>query len=830
MKVPKLSLLCTLLLVLSGCAQLQLPGTTPGPSPEPVVVASPTGVAAPTATPSAIPVPTPLPSEQFERAEYARYIGDWEGAVSAYRSLLSQPTTSEGLRLQASLRLVQVYTADAAHAEAIAVLEPLITAAPDDATLGAAHLLLANALRDSGQGITATHHYSLAMAMEPLLASYALQWIGDIHYGDRDYSAAALAYDSALTESMTASRRAGLLEKLGLSLAASGDYAGAMGAYDTILELAQIPQYRARIMFLAAETAEIFGDTGEAYRRMTELVTTYPTISPAHSALVKLVEGGQPVDDLLRGLVNYHARAYPQAVQAFARVMNDDPGHDGTSHYYAALSFLATENLDQALSEFDMVIETHPGDVYVPDSWMGKARILLAQDRIEDAMVAYETGIALYAGRAELPQPVWIVLDRLTSAGAWAETAAYLAELADSYPNDPRAAEARFRSGMLRYRAGDLPGAQRAWQALTLWYPHDPQAQAAWFWLGKTYLTESQTSGGRDLAPMAGVSRTVPPISDTLHLSASHALNQALSLGPFDYYGLRAADLLTGRAPFETHPDPDAVCTGNAARSEAESWLQNWLGLEPDTSVGELPATLLNDDRLRRGALLLDLGYFDEGRAELEQLRVETANDALTQYRLALFFRDIGLYRSSIAASTTLWRLSPSQDLRTLPRFIGCLAYPTYYSDLVEAEAATHELSPLFVYALLRQESLFEGAATSSAAAHGLMQVIPPTGEYIAQSLGWPPGYQTRDLYRPIVSVRFGAWYLAEQTGLADGNPFVAMAAYNGGPGNSLRWWRAAEGDTDLFAEIITFSETRTYVRRIREHYAAYVFLYGGPD
>jgi soluble lytic murein transglycosylase len=831
MKVTTLSRVCILLLVLSGCTQLQLPNAVPTRSLEPALVASPTAV--PSATPSPEPTPTqtpiPLPSEQYAIAEKARDIGDWEGAVLGYRDLLTRPATAVDLRMQASLRLAQVHMAETDYAEAIVVLENLVTEASDDAVLGAAQFLLADALRISGQELLATQHYSQALAAEPLLASYAHQWIGDIHYRRGDYSTAATAYSQALTESLTTSRRVGLLEKLGLSRAASGDYAGAMAAYDEILSIAQIAQYRARIMFLAAETAEVFGHTGEAYRRMTTLVTTYPTMASAHSALVKLVDAGQPVNELLRGLINYHAGAYAPAVAAFARVMNNDPGHDGTSHYYAALSFLATDSLADALREFEMVIETHPGDVYVPDSWMGKALVLLAQQRLEAAMGAYESGISLYAGRPELPQAVWTVLDRLTTAGAWAETAEYLAQLADAFPNDPRAPEARFRSGMLRYRTGNLSDAQRSWQALTLWYPHDTYAQAAWFWLGKTYLAESQASGDMDAGPVAATG-TVTQISETLHLSASQALSRAISLGPMDFYGLRAADLLAGDAPFESQPDPEAACTGDAVQAEAESWLQNWLGLEPETAVGELPASLLDDARLRRGTLLLDLGYFDEGRAELEQLRIATADDALTQYRLALYFRDIGLYRSSIAASTTLWRLSPAQDLRTLPRFIGCLAYPTYYSDLVEAEAATHGLSPLFVYALLRQESLFEGSATSHAAAHGLMQVIPSTGAYIAQSLGWPSEYQTRDLYRPMVSVRFGVWYLVEQTGLAEGNPFVAMAAYNGGPGNSLRWWRAAEGDTDLFAEIITFSETRGYVRRIREHYAAYAYLYGGLD
>ncbi len=235
---------------------------------------------------------------------------------------------------------------------------------------------------------------------------------------------------------------------------------------------------------------------------------------------------------------------------------------------------------------------------------------------------------------------------------------------------------------------------------------------------------------------------------------------------------------------------------------------------------------MLADPRLARGTLLLSLGYFDAGRAELESLRIAYTNDPFVQYTLALVYRDIGLYRSSIIAAAALWRLSPSHNLETLPRFIGGLIYPIYYEDLLEEQAAEYDLDPLFVFALLRQESLFEGQATSFAAAHGLMQVIPSTGAGIAQALGWPPDYETADLYRPHVSVRFGIWYLTQQLAYIDNNLFAAMAAYNGGPGNSAAWWNAAAGDEDLFVELISFRETGLYVRLIREHYAKYRWLY----
>lgn len=81
------------------------------------------------------------------------------------------------------------------------------------------------------------------------------------------------------------------------------------------------------------------------------------------------------------------------------------------------------------------------------------------------------------------------------------------------------------------------------------------------------------------------------------------------------------------------------------------------------------------------------------------------------------------------------------------------------------------------------------------------------------------------DLYRPTVSVEFGAWYLASQLAHFGGDTFEALAAYNAGAGPVARW-RAA--DPDLFVEQIDYSETRSYVRQVYLHHAVYRSLLGG--
>jgi soluble lytic murein transglycosylase len=106
------------------------------------------------------------------------------------------------------------------------------------------------------------------------------------------------------------------------------------------------------------------------------------------------------------------------------------------------------------------------------------------------------------------------------------------------------------------------------------------------------------------------------------------------------------------------------------------------------------------------------------------------------------------------------------------------------------------------------------------------MQIIPDTGQQIANELNWPPSFDSEDLYRPIVSVRFGSYYLSKTRDQLNGNIYAGLAAYNAGPGNAIAWEDLAGNDPDLLLEAIRFQETRDYIRLIYEIYSTYRSLY----
>ncbi|HET7543928.1 MAG TPA: transglycosylase SLT domain-containing protein [Polyangiaceae bacterium] len=153
--------------------------------------------------------------------------------------------------------------------------------------------------------------------------------------------------------------------------------------------------------------------------------------------------------------------------------------------------------------------------------------------------------------------------------------------------------------------------------------------------------------------------------------------------------------------------------------------------------------------------------------------------------------------------------------------------YPTPYQDLVLAAAARENLSPALIFAVMRQESVFDPSAGSGAGAAGLLQLIAPTARRVAEQLKEP--FSEASLLSPDSNIRYGAHYLAQLSDYFEGNLALVAAAYNAGPEAVFRWLSAPEKiGMDAFVARIPFDETRTYVERVLGNLARYQYLSGG--
>jgi soluble lytic murein transglycosylase len=153
--------------------------------------------------------------------------------------------------------------------------------------------------------------------------------------------------------------------------------------------------------------------------------------------------------------------------------------------------------------------------------------------------------------------------------------------------------------------------------------------------------------------------------------------------------------------------------------------------------------------------------------------------------------------------------------------------YPTPYLDLVEATAQRERLPSALLFAVMRQESAFDPHAASEARAYGLLQLIAPTAQRIADQLHEP--FDEASLLTPDANIRYGAHYLSQLSGYFGGNLALVAAAYNAGPDAVFRWLAAPEKiGIDAFVARIPFDQTRTYVERVLGNLARYEYLNGG--
>jgi soluble lytic murein transglycosylase len=246
-------------------------------------------------------------------------------------------------------------------------------------------------------------------------------------------------------------------------------------------------------------------------------------------------------------------------------------------------------------------------------------------------------------------------------------------------------------------------------------------------------------------------------------------------------------------------------------------------GLDPSAPVTPGPA----DPRWAVGAALEDAGLHAASVDVYRSMISDAGDDPLELYRIARRLDEEGRTAVAARAATALLYRLPATALP--PDGLYRVAYPLAYGDLITGAAEEEDLPPLLLLALVRQESFYDPQAGSPAGALGLTQVIEPTGRAIAGQLG-VTAFSASDLYRPKVSLRFGASYLADQLAAFDGNAYHALAAYNGGPGAASAALASAARDADLFVESLEFDETKAYVRLVMEHYARYRQLYEGLD
>jgi soluble lytic murein transglycosylase len=362
---------------------------------------------------------------------------------------------------------------------------------------------------------------------------------------------------------------------------------------------------------------------------------------------------------------------------------------------------------------------------------------------------------------------LYLLGDLATDDGRDEEAQGYFRTLYRGYPTSSRADDARFRAGLIDYIAGHSREAAARFDSLVTLYPRASEATAARYWSGRAWA--------------AAGDRT----------RAQAAWRDVIAREPLSYYAGASAKRLNVAA---------------------------WTAPGGEGGPDRFPRVPAVDSAMRRITQLESLGMDTEARFEYDALEAA----ATTPDRLLATADALRAHGQTSRAIRLAWKIidAGTKDARAYR-----LAYPVVDQAELVRQARARSIDPTLVAAIIRQESSFNPHAVSVAGARGLMQVMPSVGQQIARSLGYPL-WDAGLLFDPDANLELGVTHLASS--IRQYNDIVrVLAAYNAGGSRVTRWAaKAGTNDPEVFAERISFTETRDYVRIVQRNAELYRALY----
>ena len=134
-------------------------------------------------------------------------------------------------------------------------------------------------------------------------------------------------------------------------------------------------------------------------------------------------------------------------------------------------------------------------------------------------------------------------------------------------------------------------------------------------------------------------------------------------------------------------------------------------------------------------------------------------------------------------------------------------------AETLVSEAKRNRLDLDLVLAVIFVESAGYNFAVSPVGARGLMQIMPATGEDLAQRQG-VPWHGPDALFDPVLNLKLGTSYLRHLLSRYRGNVDAALAAYNWGPGHIDRRIASGESLPQIYPQLVRDALERTVDQR----------------
>jgi soluble lytic murein transglycosylase len=482
---------------------------------------------------------------------------------------------------------------------------------------------------------------------------------------------------------------------------------------------------------------------------------------------------------------NYRKVRYKQVIQMASGWFpnkNYARPYDWRAHLYRAMSYTKRREHTQAeaiyakLEPYCANEELSGSDVYKFYSEYAYTEAALGKNEkaIELYLAAYERFKAVDEDAAG--EFLYMAADMARLAGLLEDAEKYYRNFIDSYPHSGKIEIARFLNFWIDYKRGKFKDAQKILSSIIsatneMNYDH----QRATYWFARV----AEKLGEKDVA-------------NDIYCELAAKI-------PASFYGSFSA----GRA-----------MSGNIECPESSLRTDDKAKFHDDTMLPEtewvVAAMVTSDKNMTAKVLKNAAKIIDSEGAEIDRLVASYAAKTVNNHTLA----------ANILKSISNFSATSKEYFK--------LRYTVAFEEEILAHCDFYDVSPIFVFSIARQESLFDTSAISSSYAIGLLQLLPGT----AQTLATREGYgtiETKDLQKPLTNIRFGVRFLADLVKKFDGQIALAAASYNAGPNRIKKWIENdPERELDEFIEDIPIFQTRNYVKKVMTNYAVYHYIFYG--
>ncbi|MCA9751295.1 MAG: transglycosylase SLT domain-containing protein [Gemmatimonadetes bacterium] len=646
----------------------------------------------------------------------------------------------------------------------------------------------------------AAEAYSASAAHEPLLADHASYLAGTalerLGRSEEALGAYEAAGASARTQSLASRawwRAAGLAYRTGFPDRALENLeripSRSVIARDDLLDL-EISVWRAQ------------GNREREARALRELLDRVPSSDQAIAAMDRLAELEPPtVDDRLSfadaALRNRHgALAEQEARKALEAVADGkDPVREGKARLAIGKSKSMRRQYTAAREELARI----PAGARIEERTEGAleaARCLWRVGQIDACLAEYDRVVDSNAPAEYRATAAWEAGREAKDNRRWEEAVLRLREFAERFPKHDRADDALWHAGRALGELGRAEEAIATFHLLCDRYPDSSFHEEGTYWIVNLY----HEAGNDSLACV-----------ETRRLALEHP----------DGWWTNRARQRASECPVEADP---AI-----ASRDPFDWLASVLPEIDASRARELRRSVRESEPYRRAEALASLGLIPEAENELSGLMrgLDRDTPALVAFAEAAWVA--GVPRSAMRAASVIKARTGRGILSgETPFAVARLLYPVDHLDSVLKWSNEYGIDPLFVLAVMREESWFDASAVSWAGAHGLLQIMPSTGRDLARRTGLR-NFEQSDLFDPDTNIRLGAFYLKSLLNELDSEPTMALSAYNAGKGNALRWKKGLDGefDVDRYVAGITYRETYDYVQKVGRTWAIYRALWG---